>query len=124
MYAAQKYCAESTPLTRDVRIVFNKAGLQIGRLNNIIARQQAQIDKLQAQVGLSKPHKKRKKVVPEPNQRFATIDNIKAAQALAQLQEAATTSKSGGKAAEKAPAEAAVFEMESMCIEFQLHPVQ
>lgn len=111
MYTARQYCTQSTPLPRDVRTVFGKAGLQIGRLNNIIAQQQAQIERFEAQVGLSQPQKRRKKVVPKPNQKFATIDSIKAAQAQAQIQEAAAT------------AEAQRATMDSMCAKFQLYPV-
>jgi len=76
LYVAQQAIQETEGLGRNTRLILQKAAKAIGLANARAAGQGETITKLQRQLEACKPQQKRKRVVVDPNQRFADIESI------------------------------------------------
>ena len=117
---AQQALLGSENLSRNSREVLTKATKAIALTNARAARLEAENQRLKYRLDSTKTTRVRKRVQIDPNERFANVEAIKAAMALAAAQEAESAAKNPEKEAEKAAEEAAACTLDSMCTVYQL----
>lgn len=117
---AQQALLGSENLSRSTREVLTKAAKAIALTNARAAGLEAENQRLKYQLDSTKITRVRKRVQIEPNERFANIEAIKAAMALAAAREAENAAKNPEKEAEKAAKEAEARSLDSMCTVYQL----
>jgi hypothetical protein len=117
---AQQALLGSENLSRSAREVLTKAAKAIALTNARAAGLEAENQQLKYQLDSTKITRVRKRVQIDPNKRFANVEAIKAAIALATAQEAENAAKNPEKEAEKAAKEAAAHTLSSMCTVYQL----
>ena len=117
---AQQALLGSENLSRSAREVLTKAAKAIALTNARAAGLEAENQRLKYQLDSTKITRVRKRVQIDPNERFANVEAIKAAMALAAAQEAENAAKNPEKEAEKAAKEAAARTLSSMCTVYQL----
>jgi len=76
IYLAQQTIQKSEALSRTTRLVFQKAAKAIGKANARAAGLEATNSRLRHELERIQPQKKRKRIVVEPNQRFADVEKI------------------------------------------------
>ena len=111
---------ESENLSRSAWKVLTKAAKAIALTNARAAGLEAENQRFKYQLDSTKTTRVRKRVQIDPNERFANVEAIKAAMALAAAQEAESAAKNPEKEAEKAAEEAAACTLDSMCTVYQL----
>jgi hypothetical protein len=117
---AQQALLGSENLSRSAWEVLTKAAKAIAITNARAAGLEAENQRLKYQLDSTKTTRVRKRVQIDPNERFANVEAIKAAMALAAAQEAENAAKNPEKEAEKAAKEAAACTLDSMCTVYQL----
>ena len=100
--------------------MLSKAAKAIALTNARAAGLKAENQRFKYQLDSTKTTRVRKRVQIDPNERFANVEAIKAAMALAAAQEAESAAKNPEKEAEKAAEEAAACTLDSMCTVYQL----
>lgn len=117
----QQAIQKSEGLSRSTRRGWQKVGKALSIANMRAAKDQADKQRLIYQLDQSQPQKKRKRVVVDPNQRFADIEKIKAAVDQAAAEQAKLISKPTREAAIPATtAAAADTRFDSMCTQWQI----
>ncbi|OAF58839.1 hypothetical protein VC83_06125 [Pseudogymnoascus destructans] len=102
------------------RLVIQKAGKVIGRLNAIQAGHEATIQRQKAEIESLQAKKPRKRITVDLNSRFANIESIKKALDEAAALEAQRKGKVTEFAAQKATEIRSNMTLESMTFEWQL----
>jgi len=120
LFIAQRALHREQSISRKAHQLFEKAGKAIAIANTRSAALEAENKRLQSQLEALKPLQPRKKVRIDPNQRFASIDQIMIAKQASALLEQQNSSPDKEKEAEKLAAEVAAKTLQSMCSEWQL----
>lgn len=107
-------------MTRDVRRVLFKAGKTIGNGNIRAAELQHDNDRLRAQIQMLSHSKMRKRVIVNPNERFANTVAIKVALDAVKRAEKQTPSTAQETEAKRVAQAAADASMEEMCFNWEL----
>mgnify|MGYP003624113216 CR=1 FL=1 len=81
LYKAQQTLGRSEKLTRRTRLLLGKAGKAISAANTRAAELQASNQRLQHQLDQLKIRKPRKRIRPDPNERFSNVEAIRVANA-------------------------------------------
>tara|TARA_R110002003_G_scaffold853_2_gene21702 strand:- start:2227 stop:3540 length:1314 start_codon:yes stop_codon:yes gene_type:complete len=120
LYKARQLLGRSEKLTRSTRLLLGKAGKAISAANTRAAELQASNQRLQYKLDQLKIKKPRKRIRPNPNERFSNVEAIRAAMDQAAAQAAQNAAKSSKKKAVKVVNQSATATLDSMCIQWQI----
>lgn len=107
-------------IPRIQRLIFQKAGKAIGKLNAIQAGYEATIERQKAEIDRLQGKKTRKRITIDPNIRFADVEKIKEAMDKAAALEVQNKAKDTESLARKASEAISNISIESMSFEWQL----
>jgi hypothetical protein len=120
LFEAVRSITKAAKIPRMQRLVIQKAGKAIGRLNAIQAGHEATIQRQKAEIESLQAKKPRKRITIDPNLRFANIESIKKALDKAAALEAQRKGKDAKFIAQKAVEASSNMTLESMTFEWQL----
>jgi hypothetical protein len=120
LFEAVRSISKTEKIPRMQRLVIQKAGKAIGRLNAIQAGHEATIQRQKAEIESLQAKKPRKRITVDPNSRFANIESIKKALDEAAALEAQRKVKDTEFVARKAAEAISNMTVESMTFEWQL----
>ncbi|PSN59020.1 hypothetical protein BS50DRAFT_594992 [Corynespora cassiicola Philippines] len=122
LYRAQQRLQMAEGVSRRTRLLLHKASKGLSKANTRAAGLEASVQRLESQLATLRPQGPRRRVHIDPNQRFADIENIRAAIGQSVAQPAQPAHRDDHTEEESAPKDAAIAAAEalkSMCFNWK-----